>query len=64
MYSNTCRYFLFMLVFYIFKISHIVPITEHNSEITNPSTQCQFNKNKFNFDDCFDSNDEVMSKNF
>lgn len=50
-----------MLVFYIFKITYNVPITEHNSEITNPINECQFNKNKLNFDDCFDSDDEVMS---
>lgn len=50
-----------MLVFYVFKITHNLPITENNSEITNPIGDCQFNKNKLNFDDCFDSDDEVMS---
>lgn len=47
-------------MFYISKITHNVSFTEHNSEITNPIRECQFNKNKLNFDDCFDSDDEVI----
>lgn len=52
--------FFFYVPFICFKIAHTILVTEHTSDIDKPVNRYQNTNLRLNFDDGFDSDDEVI----